>query len=773
MSAGNKPKSVSIKTLVEFAAKTGSLDRRFTPAPSGQEGIEGHKKVTSNRHPDYQKEVGLSITYGDITFRGRADGYDPTRHCIEEIKTFYGDVDRIPANHQLLHWAQARCYGWLYCAQQGCEEINLALIYFELATETEYPLEETWTACELQKYFEELAEKYCAWQAQLTARQTQLHAWLEQLQFPYGDMHASQRVMAEAVYKAAITGRVVMAEAPTGTGKTLAALFPALKSMPRSVVDKIFYLTAKTTGKQLALENIQLIASDKKNPVPLRTLELTAQEKSCLEPERKCRGDDCPYALDFYTKLSAARQAAFAIPVLDKQALAELAQQFHICPFYLGMEMARWVDIVVADVNYFFDGTPLLLALTNEFDWSACLLVDETHNLIERARGMYTAELNRSDLLAAKKTAPAPIKKVLEKVNKTWLALLKNLPGDHDLIQLPALPEKLGLSLVDFTNTYVEFLQRNPDHEVQEGIIQDVFFAALNYQRIADIFDEDFCVDVQTTASQSDLLRLRNLIPARQLAARLAFAHCACFFSATLHPAHFYQTLLGLPEDAVHIQVPSPFSAGQLEVRIATNLSTRFKDRAAAIEPLCQLVQDQLSATPGNALVFFPSYDFLHQAEGALRDRFMRSTGVTGRDVELIVQSRRMSEADRDFFIARFNQQQNLLGLAVLGGAFSEGIDLPGDALKGAFIATLGLPQVNAVNEHLRQVMQAKFGQGYDFTYTYPGIQKVVQAAGRVIRKKTDSGYLWLLDQRFAQPQIKALLPEWWDISSDTATIRD
>lgn len=760
MSVGNKPKSVAIKTLVEFAAKTGSLDRRFTPSPSGLEGIEGHKKVTSSRHGDYQTEVGLSITYDKITFRGRADGYDPQRHCIEEIKTFYGDVERIPANHRVLHWAQARCYGWLYCAQHECDEITLSLIYFELATETEYPLEETWTAADLKNYFEELAEKYCAWQAQLNARQQQLHAWLEQLQFPYGDMHASQRVMAEAVYKAALTGRVVMAEAPTGTGKTLAALFPALKSMPRSPVDKIFYLTAKTTGKQLALENIQLIATDGETQSPLRTLELTAQEKSCLEPDKKCRGDDCPYAFDFYTKLDSARQAAVAVPMLDKQALAQLAQQFQICPFYLGMEMARWVDIVVADVNYFFDGTPLLLALTNEFEWNACLLVDESHNLIERARGMYTAELNRLDLLAAKKIAPAPVKKTLEKINKAWLALLKTLPPDASLVHLPNLPEKLGHTLVEFTNSYVEFLQKNPEHSVQETIAQEFFFAALNYQRITEIFDEDFCVDVQATANNIDLLTLRNLIPARQLAARLAFAHCACFFSATLHPAYFYQQLLGLPEDTVHIEVPSPFAAEQLSVHIATQLSTRFKDRAAAIEPLCNLVRTQLAAAPGNALLFFPSYDFLQQAEMRLRE------SLAGMDIELIVQSRRMSEADRDFFIARFNQQHNLLGLAVLGGAFSEGIDLAGDALKGAFIATLGLPQVNPVNEHLRKVMQEKFGQGYDFTYTYPGLQKVVQAAGRVIRKKTDSGYLWLLDQRFAQPQVKSLLPDWWDISN-------
>lgn len=757
MSAGNRPKSVAIKTLVEFAAKTGSLDRRFTPSPTGLEGIEGHKKVTAKRHKEYQTEVSLSITYGDITFRGRADGYDPNKQCIEEIKTFYGDVDRIPENHRELHWAQAKCYGWLYCAQHGLEEINLSLIYFELRDEQEYPFEESWNAEDLKDYFEHLAETYCAWNQQLSLRQEALDAWLEQLQFPYGHMHASQRIMAEAVYKSAATGRVLMAEAPTGTGKTLAALFPTLKAMPRTPVDKIFYLTAKTTGKQLALENIELIASDKNRRVPLRTLELTAQEKSCLEPNRKCRGDSCSYALDFYTKLKSARQAAFKIPILDKQALNELAQEFTICPFYLSMEMSRWVDIVVADVNYYFDGTPLLLALTQEFDWKPCLLVDESHNLIDRGRSMYTATLNRADLLAAKKGAPATIKKLLEKVNKSWLNLLKTIPREVEVYtRLDLLPEKLGIALEEFANGYIEFLQQNPDHPVQESITQEVFFTALNYQRILELYDEDFCIDMQNVGSKEEILTLRNLIPARQLGARLGFAHCACFFSATLHPVKYYQTLLGLPENTVQIKVPSPFGKEQLTINIATHLSTRYRDRAAAITPLCQIILQQLQHTPGNALVFFPSYEFLQQVEKQLHVHL----GMT--DIQLLVQSRRMSEQDRDLFISKFNQQDNLLGLAVLGGAFSEGIDLAGDALKGAFIATLGLPQVNPINEHLRSVMQEKFGEGYDFTYTYPGIQKVIQAAGRVIRKTSDEGYVWLLDQRFEQRDIKRLLPEWW-----------
>lgn len=371
---------------------------------------------------------------------------------------------------------------------------------------------------------------------------------------------------------------------------------------------------------------------------------------------------------------------------------------------------------------------------------------------------MYTATLHRADVLSAKKTAPATIKKLLEKINKAWLGLLKAIPTEaEDYVRLNVLPEKLGVALEEFSNGYIEFLQNNPDHPIQESITQEVFFNALNYLRILEIYDEDFCIDMQNLGSKEEILSLRNLIPARQLSARLGFAHCACFFSATLHPANYYRTLLGLPANSIHINVPSPFNKAQLSIHVATDLSTRYKDRAAAIHPICEIISQQLQRSPGNALVFFSSYEFLQQVEKHLH-AYLASTKT-----QLLVQSRLMSEKDRELFITQYNLQNNLLGLAVLGGAFSEGIDLPGDALKGAFIATLGLPQVNPINEHMRNVLQEKFGEGYDFTYTYPGIQKVIQAAGRVIRKTSDEGYLWLLDQRFEQSQIKGLLPQWWN----------
>src|SRR5690606_450061 len=445
-----------------------------------------------------------------------------------------GDFEKLPDNHRQLHWAQARLYGWMYCRQYQRNDITLALIYFDLHNQREYRVEEHFTLPELVAYGEDLAEVYWQWQQQINARQQQLSQWIDELAFPCGSFRSAQRQMAEAVYKAAAVGRVLLAQAPTGTGKTLAGLFPAIKSFNKTDVDKIFYLTAKTPGKQLALENIQLIASDSPT-TPLRTLELTAKEKSCLEPTARCAGDSCVYALNFYDKLPAARAAAYKLPFLDKNALALLAHEHQICPFYLSMEMSRWADVVVADFNYFFDANALLAGLTRQFGWHPYLLVDESHNLLERGRQMYSVALNRGDLLNAKRHAPQVVKKSLTQVNRLWLDLLKTLePSTEKLTLLQNPPEKLSLALTGFINQYLEMLQQQPDHPVQQTPVQEFFFNSLNYQAILDLVDDDYCIDMQSETPKNEVLTLRNLVPARLLAERLSLAYCACFFSATL-----------------------------------------------------------------------------------------------------------------------------------------------------------------------------------------------------------------------------------------------
>ncbi len=750
------PPAVSVRSLVAFAARTGSIERGFTPAPTGTEGTEGHLRVARNRPATYRTEISLSTQIGALTLRGRADGYCSATNCLEEIKTFYGDFQRIADNQRQLHWAQAKCYGWMLCRQAGLESIRLALVYFHLGEDREYRLEQDWALDALEQDCLTLVEKYQLWQSRMACRQTALRHWVSALPFPFPVMHPSQRKMAEAVYKSAATGRVLLAEAPTGTGKTLAGLFPAIKAMAHTPIDRVFYLTAKSTGKQIALDTLHQLAEA--DGTPLRVLELTAQAKACLAPANQCTGDSCPFAENFFDKLVQARAAAADIPVLDQAALRTLADTFTICPVYLGMEMCRWVDVVVADVNYYFDGRPLLLELADELDWKPYLLVDECHNLIERGRMMYSAALDRRQLLDAKKLARSPLKATLTRLNRHWLALLKILverPGQLTL--LDDIPPAFLYALKDFTDQYRAYLQHHPELGNHDAAVQTFFLTALAFQARLTEKNDDFCIDMDTLDTRAEILTLRNLVPAQLLHKRLARASGASFFSATLRPMDFYHRMLGLPEDTVHLQAASPFSADQLAIRIAADLSTRFRDRSASLHSMVACIYEQLQQAPGNALLYFSSYAYLLEVDGVLSD------AVKPLGVDIVRQEKSMSETDRIQFIHQFNTRNNLLGLAVLGGAFGEGIDLPGNALKGVFIATLGLPQVTHVNEHLKHFLQDRFRQGYQYAYLYPGIQKVVQAAGRVIRRTEDTGYLYLLDERYQRREIRQLLPPWWD----------
>lgn len=746
---------VSVRSLAAFSAKSGSLDRRFTPGPSAQEGMEGHKRVAQNRTASYQTEISLSIVKDRLLIRGRADGFHAEQQCLEEIKTFYGDYERIPENHRALHWAQLCIYGWIYCLEHQLDQIRLALVYFQLEEEREYRDEQVWQFDSLKSYCLKLIQTFSLWRDQIDQRQRHLKTWLEQLAFPFPEFHSSQREMAEAVYKSVVTGRVLLAEAPTGTGKTLASLFPALKAMIRKEIDQIYYLTAKTTGKQLALDALTLIG--KGNDIPLRVIELTAQEKACLEPDKQCHGDSCPYARDFYTKLEKARQAAYQIPILDKNALESIAQEHEICPFYLSMEMCQWVDVVVADVNYYFDGSPLLLNMVKEENASAYLLIDECHNLIERARMMYSANLSRNVIRAAKKEAPAVLSKSLERINRQWLKITKPLePVQGKLTCLLEIPAAFIDALDNFSRTYQEYLQLHAEDLLGFNHLRDCFFEVLAFQRACERINSDFCVDVQNLNTPAETITVRNLIPATQVAERLSAAKGAALFSATLTPMDFYQIMLGLPENTVHLKVKSPFTKEQLDIKVAHYVSTHYHQRKSSIEKVVDIIKNQLKVKPGNAMVYFSSYTYLRDVEMVLRERLAELP------IEIHAQSKSMSDLERRVFIGRFRECSNVLGLAVLGGVFSEGIDLVGDSLNGVFVVTLGLPQVNEVNEFLREFLDERYQQGYEFTYLYPGIQKVIQAAGRVIRTKQDVGYLWLLDKRYRLKTVRQLLPEWW-----------
>ena len=748
---------VAVRTLCDFTAREGDLDHRFTPSPSAQAGIEGHALVAKRREniAGYEAELPLSGEYQGLHVSGRADGFDVAANCVEEVKTHRGSLTRMADNQRSLHWAQVKMYGALLCAERDLPHITLALVYLNIDSGQETRLTLEASKEELTAFFVDQCRRFLTWAEQEAAHRERRDGWLTTLTFPHADFRPGQRALAEDVFKAASTGRCLLAQAPTGIGKTLGTLFPMLSAMPRQRLDRIAFLTMKTPGRRLALD---ALASLDAPTQPLRVLELVAREKACEYPGTACQGDTCPLARGFYDRLSAARQVAVEKSWLDREALREVALAHHVCPYYLGQELARWADVVVGDVNHWFDSHALLHGLAQANDWRVGLLVDEAHNLVERARGMYSAALTQQRLSYLRRQSPPALAKPLARVGRQWQALNKETAEhapERRYHVLEALPTKLVGALHALAGAITDYLVEHPD-EVNQAL-QELLFEALAFCRLAESFGDHSLCDLEIQGKGRAVLGLRNVIPADFLAPRFERAHCAVLFSATLTPFHYYRNLLGLPEQSVWREVDSPFVACQLEVQLRTDISTRYHHRVASVTPIVATLAAQYRRTPGHYLAFFSSFAYLEQV--------MRAFELAHPEIPAWAQTRSMQEPERDAFLARFASGGKGIGFAVLGGAFAEGIDLPGDRLIGAFVATLGLPPFNDFNEALKARLQARFGQGDDYTYHIPGMIKVVQAAGRVIRSPEDEGVVVLMDDRFAQNKVRALLPRWWQLS--------
>ncbi len=835
MSDAAAPLTVAVRALCEFTARTGDLDLRFTPAPSALEGMEGHAVVQQRRQvqPDsrYEAEVALSGQFEGLQVRGRADGFDAAAQQLEEIKTYRGPLDAVRPHHRALHWAQAKVYGHLLCQARGLARLNVALVYVHTPSLQETVLVQDCSADELQQFFAMHCRRYLDWARSEAGHRQQRNAALAAAAFPMAAFRTGQRQLAVAVYRTARSaggGRCLMAQAPTGIGKTLGTIFPMLKAMAGhgaasasstcNGLDKLFFLTAKGTGHGLALhalEHMQTALAQGQHE-PLRVLQMRACDTSCEHPDKACHGESCPLAQGFFDRLPAARAEAVALsasaePVLwDGSTVRQVALQHGICPYYLSQELARWADVVVADYHYFYDSAAMLYALAQQQGWRVGVLVDEAHNLLERARSMYTAPLSQFDLAAARRSttsATGAVKKALDALQRQWNALNKaqavlpqratdseadgasgaqSLPlfaqaaaqtvsglreprhtGSHTAYQsYAAIPPAL-LAAVQRAIGAIADVQADQALPAGDPVLT-LYWALLHFQALAEQFGPHALFDVQLAPpllarggqprTPVSTLCIRNVVPAPHLAARHAAAQATVLFSGTLSPPQFYRDLLGLPADTAWLEVDAPFAAHQLQVRIARHISTRWRDREASLAPLADLIARQYAGQPGNYLCFVSSFDYLQRVAASLQRLHPQ--------LPLWQQERSMDEAGRAAFLERFVEGGQGVGLAVLGGAFAEGVDLPGTRLIGAFVATLGLPQVNPVNEAMQRAMDAAMGagRGHDYTYLYPGLRKVVQAAGRVIRTEQDRGVVVLVDDRFQRAEVRALLPSWWRV---------
>ena len=770
--------TVSVRSLCEFTAKHGDLDRRFTPSATALEGLAGQAGVAARRASDYEREIALEGRHGALRVRGRADGFDAQRNRLEEIKTVRGDPAAIPANRSELHWAQVETYAALLCRARGLSELEIALVYVDAATQAETLLTRRGSAADFEAAFAARCAGFLAWAEQEARHRSARDAGLAALPFPPGDFRPGQRDLAEAVYRGSRAGRCLLAQAPTGIGKTVGTLYPMLRAMPGQRLDQIAYLTCKTTGRGVALQALEGLR-DATPGRALRVLVMVARDEGCVHPDKACHGDACPLAQGFYDRLAAARSEAVEAGWLDAAAQRSIALRHGICPYHFGHELLRWSDVVVGDVHHGFDPNGQWHALVRALALRVGLLVDEAHNLVERARKMYSAGLATVQIEAALQAAPAalraPMVRLLNAARRSVAAQRADYAAHAEV------PAPLRDALQALNATLADHFEALPPAAGPPGALLGFYFEALRFQRAVERLDTHSIFDIERTATarhaaepptQASFLEggeadavfsIRNVVPAAFLRPRFAACHSTVLFSATLGPPAYARDLLGLPEDSAWIDLPPAFAAEQLEVRIADRVSTRYPHRQASLDAVVDLVARQCAQHPGNYLAFFSSFDYLEQAAARLAQR--------APELPQWRQARAMDEPARRAFLQRFVSGGRGVGFAVLGGAFAEGIDLPGTRLIGAFVATLGLPPPSPIQAQFRARLDSLFGAGHGYADLVPGLQKVVQAAGRVIRSPDDRGTLWLMDERYRHPAIARLLPAWWRIGSTAATV--
>ena len=755
--------SVPITQLARFCHRRGDIDHRFTPSPSGPEGIAGHQRLYRKRPASYQREYAVEYVEESadlrLTVRGRADGYDPETGVVEEIKTCRVPPSSIPPDVMALHLAQGRLYAAIIAATTQLQSLTVRVTWLNIDSDEEHSQDTHFDAASLREFLLATLGAFSGWLTALARRREARDASLAALKFPYGGFRSGQRELAELTYKCIDQGGQLLLEAPTGIGKTAAVLYPALKALARGKHERVVFATAKTIGRRAAQETL---AHFREAGYSGSALSLTAKDSICLSPGRACHGEDCPYARGYYDKLPAALEAALAAPALDRETLESLAGQFEVCPYELAQDMLPWMDVVIADLNYVYS-LHASLAGTGETDAQrTTILLDEAHNLPERARGMYSGHLHKALVMRARRAAGGELKRRLERINRCLLALQRQPWLESQWHSETRLPEPLMASLRDFTAHVASEQAREPALLERIPPLRDLFFQALQCLRVAEQWGEDYRLQLTCgSAPQSLVVTFNCLDPARLLAARQARAHAVTAFSATLSPLAWMRGRIGLAQDAVCKRASSPFQAQQLRVQLATHIDTRFSERERTLEQLAALLVEWLAARPSNCIIYFPSYRYLADCLALLAQRNLARSVWT--------QQREGDDKQRQELLAWLAERRDVAAFCILGGVFGEGVDLPGDQLTSVVIVGVGMPQVNRETRELQAWYQRETGAGFDHAFLFPGMQKVDQALGRVVRRSEDCGSALLIDMRYARDEYRKLLPPWWEYHPWTA----
>jgi DNA excision repair protein ERCC-2 len=780
--------TVSVRALVEFVLRRGNLggEREFVGSDRALAGIRGHQKIQRSRPTGYLTELPVEhrveVEEFTLLIRGRIDGLLITseRVLLEEIKTVSASWKHEP---DLLHWAQAKFYGFMHTRENPLKELVIQLVYLELPAGKVTEFRETVSFAELSEFVATTTAAYVTWLQEHHHWCRARDASIAALAFPFPQYRPGQRELAVAAYRVLANGGRLFLAAPTGIGKTISTLFPAVKALKEGKLERIFYLTARTVGRAIAEK---ALIDLRRAGLKLRAVTLTAKGKVCVRGGHPCDPLTCPLARGYFDRVKPAIREGLEQEEITRSVLEAVGQKHQVCPFELSLDVSVWVDAIICDYNYVFDPQVYLHRHFAEDGGAYAFLVDEAHNLVDRARDVFSADLEGQEMLdvrrAIKGTVPRCAKALVQL--HTALRKLSNLtePQDEPVeasdpsSELNLFPVRVatiraqenGVSTsLEFPESIIEpleaaldeaekWLVKNQPAEFREALLA-LYFQLHSFRRTAEVYDERFVTIIESDPAIK--IRLFCLNPSLLLRKALARGKAAIFFSATLTPMDYYRTLLGGDTEDPVMQLASPFPPENLAVLIHDRIQTHFKGRAESIGDVVAAIGTLVSGRRGNYLVYFPSYQYLNDV--------LREFQVCHPTVPVLIQRPGMTEPERDEFLAAFSVEhgETLVGFAVLGGIFGEGIDLVGERLIGAVIVGVGLPQLCTERDLIRDYFQQQNSAGFEYAYTFPGMNRVLQAIGRVIRSETDRGIVLLIDARFNEARYRRLFPAWWKYS--------
>ena len=756
---------ISVRNLVEFILREGDIDNRTgggQDPENMQMGSRIHRKIQRQMGSDYQAEVPLKteiVCDGFILkIEGRADGLIHTKEqvMVDEIKGVLRELDRVqePAG---IHLAQAKCYASMVAEQEGVDEIGVQMTYCQMETEEVKRFQYSYQSNELKVWFDEVIRQYKKWaKFQIEWRKAR-NASIKEIEFPF-PYRKGQRDLAVSVYRTILRQKKLFIQAPTGVGKTISTVFPAVKAVGEELGEKIFYLTAKTITRTVAEQAFETL---REQNLKFKVITLTAKEKICFCEETSCNPDDCPYAKGHFDRVNdAVYELLMQEDVMSREVLEAQARKHKVCPFEMALDVSTWVDGVICDYNYVFDPDARLRRFFAEGGAGGYLfLIDEAHNLVERGRQMYSAELCKEDFLAVKKLVKgeAPrFAKRLEACNKILLAMKKECENYKVLDNI----SHFGIQLMNVLSETDRYLEECVDKEVRETVL-DFYFQVRSFLNIYDGLDENYVVYTEYQENGRFVLKLFCVNPAANLQKCLDKGNSAVFFSATLLPIQYYKRLLSTEKDNYAVYIDSSFDTKKRLLMNGVDVSTRYAMRSREMyQRYATYIFRVVKAKMGNYLIFFPSYRFMED----VYQEFTQLLASDEEEMELVIQQKHMDEEERENFLRAFEmgREKSLIGFGVLGGIFSEGIDLTNEKLIGTLIIGTGLPQVCNEREILKSYFDQKGLYGFDYAYRYPGMNKVLQAAGRVIRTEDDRGVILLLDERFQREKGKEIFPKEW-----------